>query len=627
MGKKIFISYYQDDHKPNDSRLRALRDILKTLGFEDVLDQTNLHPDQEILIALQNLISESDYFILLLSKTWRNSKWMLDELDWARQCRKKVIQIQLEDCELLPINKEFLILRINFNVPGLASWLGVSKLAASLNKKMPFWKRARIVMKIFFQRIARKHIVAIGLSILFVVLAVFIIRLNLPRADFSIAVVANQNDSDLAKLIGDQILSDKHFNNPDHIVEISVVEYDRYAIQDHDIRTGKFSGNDLVLLVRSHDAPEPGMKRVFLEYQYLRAEDDHYKKSGEKSFLISSSAGLKGAQGDAYEVIYEILLWQAAQKTNEISKAVNFANRLLELDTTDATYTHFMGICKLRQGEVGKALSYFNQSLKKEASLPMLLSLDFLVRSKCDTSVIATSPYKSVLKLSQAYYLKCETKETKCLIDTALIRFEGAYQRNSRDFEVVRNLALFKGFILKDLNGAEKLYQEAYELNISNRQLHQNLGVLYSLNGDWANAKRSLRRALDIDPFNWIATMELAKCFLRNPNGSRMDLDSAEVLLRRAIKLKPQRDEAYHQLGNLHLLAGNCEMAMDYYHIALEIEDNIAEYHFDVARVEKMCGSCKRATLFWRKAIELEPLLRERDTFEIFGKPIEENCQ
>ena len=81
----------------------------------------------------------------------------------------------------------------------------------------------------------------------------------------------------------------------------------------------------------------------------------------------------------------------------------------------------------------------------------------------------------------------------------------------------------------------------------------------------------------------------------------------AEILLRKAIELKPDYADAHSNLGNIMKDLGNLKQAELSQRKAIELKSDFAEAYANLGGILKELGSLKEAELFTRKAIELKP--------------------
>ena len=84
-------------------------------------------------------------------------------------------------------------------------------------------------------------------------------------------------------------------------------------------------------------------------------------------------------------------------------------------------------------------------------------------------------------------------------------------------------------------------------------------------------------------------------------------LKEAEILLRKAIEIKPNFEDAYYNLGNILKDLGESQDAELSYRKAIEIKPDFAEAHSNLGNILSDLGKSKDAELSYRKAIEIKP--------------------
>lgn len=78
--RKIFISYKRTD---SSGVAHALRDLLSAKGFEVFLDDASIPPGKHFQDELEWWLNDADFILLLASPNFRDSKWVLREIQFA----------------------------------------------------------------------------------------------------------------------------------------------------------------------------------------------------------------------------------------------------------------------------------------------------------------------------------------------------------------------------------------------------------------------------------------------------------------------------------------------------------------------------------------------------------------
>ena len=111
-----------------------------------------------------------------------------------------------------------------------------------------------------------------------------------------------------------------------------------------------------------------------------------------------------------------------------------------------------------------------------------------------------------------------------------------------------------------------------------------------------------LRKAIEIKP-------DFAEAYynLGNILKDLENLKQAQVLLRKAIEIKPDFAEAYYNLGNILKDLENLKQAQVLLRKAIEIKPDFAEAYYNLGNILKDLGNLKQAQVLLRKAIEIKP--------------------
>ena len=94
--KKIFISY---SHQDRDACKKIDELLEKQDGFEVWYDK-GLTPGEVFRKRIAEVIRDAGYFIVLVSDSSVRSDWVLDEVEYAKKLRKKILPIYVENTDL-----------------------------------------------------------------------------------------------------------------------------------------------------------------------------------------------------------------------------------------------------------------------------------------------------------------------------------------------------------------------------------------------------------------------------------------------------------------------------------------------------------------------------------------------
>ena len=104
--KKIFISY---SHRDMDVCAQIVPILEKQEGFSVWYDK-GLIPGEVYRRRIAEVIRDSGYFIVLLSKASVGSDWVLDEVEYAKKLRKRILPIWIEDV-IIPDDLDMILQR------------------------------------------------------------------------------------------------------------------------------------------------------------------------------------------------------------------------------------------------------------------------------------------------------------------------------------------------------------------------------------------------------------------------------------------------------------------------------------------------------------------------------------
>jgi tetratricopeptide (TPR) repeat protein len=135
----------------------------------------------------------------------------------------------------------------------------------------------------------------------------------------------------------------------------------------------------------------------------------------------------------------------------------------------------------------------------------------------------------------------------------------------------------------------------AYELYLQASQLDEDPATM-------DGAERLYRRAVELDPWLTIAYTNLGNVRFR-----RHDLEGAETLYRKALEIDPRQPEAQYNLGYLILERGQAEESIPFFVGALDSDPKFADAYFNLAMAYEQSGQADKARPYWRSYVELEP--------------------
>lgn len=94
-GKKAFISHSHVD----DQYVAEFEQLIRGLGYVDVFcDSHSILPDEYFWPVIEQGIRDCDAFVVIISRASVSSKWVEQEVEYARSLGKNIIPVRIGDC-------------------------------------------------------------------------------------------------------------------------------------------------------------------------------------------------------------------------------------------------------------------------------------------------------------------------------------------------------------------------------------------------------------------------------------------------------------------------------------------------------------------------------------------------
>ena len=136
----------------------------------------------------------------------------------------------------------------------------------------------------------------------------------------------------------------------------------------------------------------------------------------------------------------------------------------------------------------------------------------------------------------------------------------------------------------------------------SSPELHNNMGRIHLRNGEPEKARREFQQALELDPSNAEALLNLAS--IQRIEGR---IAEAEHLVRRALQVDPNSIGALSQLGEIRRDQGDLTEAVRLFEVALAIDDSLPFLHLGYGDVLQRAGRLGEAERAFQSVLELDP--------------------
>jgi tetratricopeptide (TPR) repeat protein len=133
-------------------------------------------------------------------------------------------------------------------------------------------------------------------------------------------------------------------------------------------------------------------------------------------------------------------------------------------------------------------------------------------------------------------------------------------------------------------------------------EVHGELGQQASARGDWPEAAKQFRKALDLSPDS--ADMRVNLALTLNRMG---DARAAMAELEAAIRLDPRLARAHFMMGTLQERSGRDQEAIDRYTAAVTHDPGLVEAHLRLADALRRIGRLEASLSSYQQVLELDP--------------------
>ena len=133
-------------------------------------------------------------------------------------------------------------------------------------------------------------------------------------------------------------------------------------------------------------------------------------------------------------------------------------------------------------------------------------------------------------------------------------------------------------------------------------QVHGDLGQQASARGDWPEAARQFRKAIEMAPDN--AVMRLNLALMLNRMG---DARAALAELEAAVRVDPPLARAHFMMGTLLERSGRDQDAIDRYTVAVTHDPSLGEAHLRLADALRRIGRLEASLSSYQRVLELDP--------------------
>jgi tetratricopeptide (TPR) repeat protein len=148
--------------------------------------------------------------------------------------------------------------------------------------------------------------------------------------------------------------------------------------------------------------------------------------------------------------------------------------------------------------------------------------------------------------------------------------------------------------VLRPSAGRERA-RTAYELYLRASQLDEDPRTM-------DDAERLYQQAVQLDPWLGIAYTNLGNIRFR-----RQDTEGAEALYRKALEIDARQPEAQYNLGYVMLERGQPDLSVPLFLGAIAADPKFSDAYFNLAMAYEQLGEAQKARPYWKSYISLEP--------------------
>jgi Flp pilus assembly protein TadD len=188
-----------------------------------------------------------------------------------------------------------------------------------------------------------------------------------------------------------------------------------------------------------------------------------------------------------------------------------------------------------------------------------------------------------------------------------------------------RNRHGLKLFNEKDIPGALKAFQEAYELDSSDPEVTNNLAHCYELLGVYERAEIHYRETIALDPERGVAYQNLG-ALLAHPDANNSKLKEASRLLQTARELRGNVPRIIYNQARIARWRGKYEAAKRFYEGYVEVEEPTDAIRFEMAEFYRSVGD-KTKALLWYRAIQKDEELKRKASTRIWDMRVSREAE
>ena len=337
---------------------------------------------------------------------------------------------------------------------------------------------------------------------------------------------------------------------------------------------------------------------------------------------------------EAYKSLCVVLL-----KLDLMNEAIEYAKKGQMIVPEDYLFDFVIGTAYVKLREFEKSIEPFEKALQKDSNnigIYNSLGTAYMASKrsedaiKCYQKVIELQPDSPMgyFNLGSAYQIQQKHKEACEMLKKAV-----ELDEEDEGFKVAYAMSLVK---TEQYNDAIDIYKKLLVQHPEKDNYKLNLITCYEALGDVQTAIRMLEGIVYLNPKFVIPAQKLANLYIQtnqpskakelydkillknNPtaetlhhyavlSSSLCDTDTAERILKKAIRMNPKMAHAHKDLAVIYLNKRLFDYAEDEFKTAMEIKPNDFEIIFEYGNFLYSTSKNQDAEIYYQKALELEP--------------------
>ena len=362
-----------------------------------------------------------------------------------------------------------------------------------------------------------------------------------------------------------------------------------------------------------------------------------YEKTG--NFISAKNAYIKVIElrpeyFEAYKNLCVIIL-----KSNNPQEAIKYAEKAKELDPEEYIYDFIIGTVYMKEKDFATAVTFLDQAYKKSpdnlGTLNALGTCNMVLGNEDD----AIGYYQKVIDLypqnPTAYFNLGSAYQIQQKHAEAIELFKKAVELDDEDESFINALAMSEVKI-KDYKNALIHYRQLALLCPDKDNYKYNMATCYEALGEIQTAIHMLEGIVFVNPKYILPAQKLANLYLKTNqlakakdiydkvllknkvtadimhqyailSSSLCDTDTAEKMLKKALRMQPNLAKAHKDLGIIYLNKRLFDYAEEEFKTAIELAPDDFEILFEYGNFYYSLSKNNKAEKYYLKALEIDP--------------------